>query len=244
MSETPDADLRGEEPAWLARLAGRRPDFVLIAPYMAFLAVMAAQSHVPEAYLPWAIAAKGLAGVWVFWILRRHMPPLGRPYWGLAILVGVLVAAGWAAGDWAFREIGWGGKLFIMSGDRVADDPREGLSALSWWSQVIVRITVATIAVPIVEELFWRAFLLRSLIDWQRFESIPLGTFAWRSFIGTALLSTLQHPEQWGISILCWLAFNALFVWKKSLLFLMIIHGVTNLALYIYVVAYEDWWHW
>jgi CAAX prenyl protease-like protein len=115
---------------------------------------------------------------------------------------------------------------------------------MSWWSQVVVRITVATTVVPIVEELFWRAFLLRSLIDWQQFEKIPLGTFAWRSFIGTALLSTIQHPEQWGVSILCWIAFNALFIWKKSLMFIMIVHGVTNLVLYIYVIAYEDWWHW
>ena len=244
MSENPETDLHADEPVWVTRLAAHRPDVVLMAPYLVFLGVMAVQSHVPEAYMPWAIAAKGLAGAWAFWVLRRYMPPLGKPYWCLAILCGVLVAAGWALGDWAFREIGWGGRMFIMSGERTKVDPTVGLSALSWWSQVVVRITVASLAVPIVEELFWRAFLLRSLIDWQRFEKIPLGTFAWRSFVGTALLSTLQHPEQWGVSILCWLAFNALFVWKKSLLFLMIVHGVTNLALYIYVIAYEDWWHW
>ena len=60
----------------------------------------------------------------------------------------------------------------------------------------------------------------------------------------SSLLSILQHPDNWGVSILCWIIFNALFVWKKSLLCLMITHGVTNLALYTYVVSCGDWAFW
>jgi CAAX prenyl protease-like protein len=123
-------------------------------------------------------------------------------------------------------------------------DPRVGLSAWSWAWQATLRITVATVAVPIVEELFWRAFLLRALIDWHRFERIPIGTFTWVSFLGTSLLSMVQHPDNWAVSVLCWFAYNGLLYWKKSILLLMITHGVTNLALYLYVIYSGDWLFW
>jgi CAAX prenyl protease-like protein len=115
----------------------------------------------------------------------------------------------------------------------------------------VTRILVASTTVAVVEEVFWRGFLLRALIDWSNFEKIPLGTFAWRSFLLTALLSTLEHPDNWAISIPCWFAFNALMYWKKSVLFLVLIHGFTNLFLYIWVilnaVRWEDpsaWMFW
>ena len=105
-------------------------------------------------------------------------------------------------------------------------------------------MTVACTAVPVVEELFWRAFLLRALIDWQNFERIPLGTFTWLSFLGTAAISTLQHPDNWGVSVLCWMAFNAVFYWTRSILCLVLLHGFTNLALYLMVLRVGDWAFW
>jgi hypothetical protein len=38
--------------------------------------------------------------------------------------------------------------------------------------------------------------------------------------------------------------FNGLFYWKRSLLFLMLVHGITNLVLLVYVVGYRDWIFW
>jgi uncharacterized protein len=107
-----------------------------------------------------------------------------------------------------------------------------------------LRMTVACTAVPIVEELFWRAFLLRALIDWQNFERIPLGAFTWFSFLGTAAISTLQHPDNWGVSVLCWMAFNGVFYWTRSILCLALLHGFTNLALYLMVLRVRDWAFW
>ena len=40
------------------------------------------------------------------------------------------------------------------------------------------------------------------------------------------------------------MAFNALFYWKRSILFLVLVHGITNLALYVYVVYTNDWMFW
>jgi len=232
------------EPAWLTQLARRRPDFVFMAPYLAYLLLLPLKDWVPAAYLPWATAARGILGLLVFWSLRRHFPPLGKPHWPIAITAGVLSAMLWVGGEYLFDQIHLGGRFFVFPGVLEVKDPREGLTALSWASQVVLRLAVATITVPIVEEIFWRGFLLRAFINWDRFERVPLGTFAWRAFIGTALLSCLQHPDNWGVSILCWLAWNGLMYWKKSLLCLMITHGVTNLVLYLYVIRTGDWQFW
>jgi CAAX prenyl protease-like protein len=120
-----------------------------------------------------------------------------------------------------------------------------------FWANSLTRIAVAITAVPVVEEIFWRAFLLRALIDWNNFEKLPLGAFTWMSFLGTALLSTVQHPDTWVVSIFCWFAFNGLMYWTRSLLCLVICHGVTNLVLYAWVLFVglylEDaraWWLW
>lgn len=244
MTESTDQSSLGTEPAALERFARDRPDLVMVAPYMAYLLFMMVGGKFPEAYLPWGIALRGVGGFTVFWLFRKHLPALGKPHLGLAIVMGVLCAAGWVAGQKLFDAVGLGGRFFLFPGVPEADDPRVGISAVSWWSQAVLRIGVASVTVPIVEELFWRGFLLRALIDWHRFEKVPLGTFTWVSFLGTSLLSMLQHPDNWAISVLCWFAFNALMYWKKSLLFLMIVHGVTNLALYVYVIAWEDWLFW
>jgi uncharacterized protein len=239
----------GHEPAWLTHLAKRRPDFVMMAPFMAYLVLLPLGDCVGKAYLPWALAAKGVGGLAVFWLLRRHMPPLGRAYWPIGILVGILAAILWVAGQHLFNHlnvysVNLGDRFFLLPGRRQVVDPREGLSAFSWWSQVTLRLAVTAITVPIVEEIFWRGFLLRAFINWDRFETIPLGTFAWRAFLGTALLSVFQHPDNWGVSIFCWLLYNGLMYWKKSLLCLMITHGVTNLVLYTYVIKSGDWQFW
>ena len=75
------------------------------------------------------------------------------------------------------------------------------------------------------------------------FERVPLGKFTWASFVLCSLGSALEHP-QWGVGIACWVVYNLLFYWKKSLLCLMITHGITNLALYVYVFVARDWIFW
>jgi len=227
----------------VTKLGRKQPDLVLMAPFMVYLLLLGLNNRVPQAYMPVAIAIRGIGALIVVWLFRRHFPPIGKAYLGTAIVVGVAVAAGWVAGQHLFNHLGLGTRWFFLDA-KVPHDPREGISDFSWWSQATLRITVACITVPIVEELFWRAFLLRALIQWDRFEKIPLGTFTWFSFLGTSLLSVAEHPDNWGVSILCWFAYNGLMYWRKSILCLIITHGVTNLALYVYVIRAEDWLFW
>ena len=243
MSEQPRDHQAQREAEWVTRMGRNQPDLVLAAPFMAYLLLLGLNDQVPEAYMPVAIAIRGIGALAVVWLFRRHFPPLGKAHLGIAIVAGVAVAAGWVVGQKFFSHIGLGGSWIFLDAKN-PEDPSAGISTFSWYSQATLRISVACITVPIVEELFWRGFLLRAFISWDHFEKIPLGKFTWFSFLGTSLLSIAQHPDNWGVSVFCWFAYNGLMYWKKSILCLIITHGVTNLALYLYVLWAKDWLFW
>ena len=233
---------------WVDRLAASRPDWVLMGPFMVYLALLIPRDYIlPYEWRAAASVLRGVGALLVVWMFRRHFPPWGKPYWLIAVPVGVLVAWGWVAGQHFFNDLGLPQQLPLplFAGEFELVDPRDklGTDAL-FWVTVVTRIAVATTAVPIVEEIFWRAFLLRALVNWRDFDKVPLGQFTWFSFVGVSLLSAVEHPANWGVSILCWMAYNALFCWKKSISCLVITHAVTNLALYVYVVGYNDWMFW
>ena len=229
----------------LDRLAAARPDVPFIAPLLVYLALLSLVYAVPPTWQPAVIGLRGLATLAVFWLLRHHLPPLGRPHWPIAILGGAVFAWGWVVGQHLLEQWGWGGRLPLMPGEKTLADPRDELGAAHlFWATWSLRLIVACTAVPIAEELFWRGFLLRALINWHDFDRVPLGTFTWFSFLGTSLISTLQHPDNWGVSILCWMAFNAVFYWTRSLLCLILLHGFTNLVLYLVVLRVADWSFW
>lgn len=227
------------------RFAASRPDMVLVGPLMVYLALLSLMLVVPPTWQPGAIALRGVASLAVVWLFRRHLPPLGKPHWPIAIVGGALVAWGWVVGQGALEQVGLGGWLPLMPGEKSVVDPRADLGARHlFWATWSLRMLVAVTAVPVVEELFWRGFLLRALIDWHHFDRVPLGKFTWLSFLGTSLISTFQHPGNWGVSIVCWMVFNGVFYWTRSLTCLMLLHGFTNLVLYLIVLRVGDWGFW
>ena len=155
----------------LDRWGASHPDLVLTAPLMVYLLLLGAAHALPENWLPGTIALRGVGSLAVVWMFRRHLPPWGKPHWPIAIFGGALIGWGWVCGQAWLDDLGLSGRLSIFPGSKVVADPREALGAGSllwttWW----VRMTVAITAVPVVEEIFWRAFMLRVLIDWHGFE--------------------------------------------------------------------------
>ncbi len=235
-------DAPREPGGYIARLGSARPDVALFAPLMVYIALLGLASTVPPTWRPAAIAVRGVVSLAVVWAFRRHLPPWGQPHWPIAIFGGAVVAWGWVVGQHAFDQLGLGGRLPLMPGEKIVVDPRDALGAARlFWATWSLRLLVACTAVPVVEELFWRVFLLRALINWHDFDRVPLGRFTWFSFLGTAAISTLQHPDNWGVSVLCWMAFNGVFYWTRSILCLVLLHGMTNLVLYLITLRVDDW---
>lgn len=132
---------------------------------------------------------------------------------------------------------------FLQPESRVAFKPFDELS--NQWALVsflTARLVGIAILVPIAEELFWRGFLLRWLID-PEYEKVSLGEFTPSSCAIVTLMFTLAHPEWLAAAVYC-LLLNGFLYWKKDLWLCIVAHGTSNLALAVYVMATGAWELW
>ena len=132
---------------------------------------------------------------------------------------------------------------WLQPGPRASFNPFENFEDRFSQSLFITfRLIGLALVVPWIEELFWRGFLMRWIIDpdWQR---VPIGEFTWRSSLAVVALFTLAHPEWFAAAVYC-LLINGLLHWKRDLWQCVVAHAVSNLLLGIYVLAYHAWWLW
>lgn len=152
-----------------------------------------------------------------------------------ATLVGVAVLGVWITPQWL---LGADPRLFGFDPTLFAEDPA------MYWFQVGMRFLRLVVAVPLLEEVFWRAFLMRWLIN-ERFTAVPFGAFSWKSFLGTALLFGLAHAgPDFVVAVITGLIYNALAVWTRSLGACVLAHAVTNLILGVYIMRTGQWGFW
>ena len=96
--------------------------------------------------------------------------------------------------------------------------PWQDGTAPHWaWAIAGVRLAGAALVVPVMEELFWRSFALRFLME-KEFKRVPLGAFSWFSFIGVSVAFGMEH-HRWLPGILTGMLY-ALVLYQKKNLFL------------------------
>jgi len=105
------------------------------------------------------------------------------------------------------------------------------------------RIAGTAVLVPVIEELFWRAWLMRYLVS-PDFSNIRLGTYTAMSFWVTALLFASEHGPYWDVGLLAGIAYGWWMVRTKSLADCILAHAVTNLLLAAYVISQGRWEYW
>ena len=105
-----------------------------------------------------------------------------------------------------------------------------------------VRLLGAALVVPVMEELFWRSFLVRYLID-RNFTAVRHGTFTLFTFAATAVLFGLEH-HLWLAGILAGAAYNYIYLRTRSVTQCVLSHAATNFALGVYVVSTGNWLFW
>jgi len=117
-------------------------------------------------------------------------------------------------------------------------------SPILYWLTVAARFARLVVVVPLVEEIFWRGFLMRYLIR-DDFESVSLGAYKAASFFGVAGLFMLVHGmADWPAAFVTGLIYNGLLVKTRSLAACVVAHGVTNLGLGIFIMATRQWGFW
>jgi CAAX prenyl protease-like protein len=100
------------------------------------------------------------------------------------------------------------------------------------------------VVVPLLEEIFWRGFLLRYLVD-EDFSRVPMGAFSWRSFIIVALGFCFEHSmPDWPAAFLTGALYNLVAYRTRSLSSCVLAHAVTNALLGLYVLHTRQWGFW
>jgi CAAX prenyl protease-like protein len=110
------------------------------------------------------------------------------------------------------------------------------------WPLVVLRGCGAVLVVPLMEELFWRSFLMR----WLRgtpFESIDPRTVGLRAIVLSTFVFALAHTL-WLAAVVAGLAYAALYVVSGRLWLPVVAHAVTNALLAVWVVATGQWQFW
>ncbi len=97
--------------------------------------------------------------------------------------------------------------------------------------------------VPMLEELFWRGWLMRWLIS-PKFETVPLGAYQAGSFWITAALFASEHGPYWDVGLVAGIAYNWWMIRTRSLADCILAHAVTNGCLCWYVVVTHRWEYW
>ncbi|MDD2558527.1 MAG: CAAX prenyl protease-related protein [Desulfuromonadaceae bacterium] len=105
-----------------------------------------------------------------------------------------------------------------------------------------VRLCGAVLVVPLMEELFWRSFLIRYLVK-KEFMQVSIGMFTWFSFLATAVLFGLEH-NLYLAGICAGILFNLVLYRTRSIFQCVLSHAVANLALGIYVLNSGNWHFW
>ncbi|HSP44485.1 MAG TPA: CAAX prenyl protease-related protein [Chthoniobacterales bacterium] len=113
-----------------------------------------------------------------------------------------------------------------------------------YWITIIFRFLRLVVVVPLVEEIFWRGFLLRYLIE-ERFTALAIGSFSWLSFTVVTLCFGLAHTwADWIAAVICGAVYNLVAYRTRSLVSCVIAHGVTNSLLGLWVMQTRQWGFW
>lgn len=109
---------------------------------------------------------------------------------------------------------------------------------------ILVRLSGAVLVVPVMEELLWRSFLMRYLIQ-SDFLKIPLGAYKPLAFWMTVGAFTLVHrPWEWPAAVITGILYGGYLVKTQNLKGCILAHAVTNLGLGVYVVLTQQWFFW
>lgn len=189
---------------------------------------------------PWGMAAMYLifpiqtvvcAGVLAFF-WRDYGLERPRAAW-VAGVIGVLAAALWVSPQEVFH---YAPRL---------DGFNPGMFAGGiYWAVLAMRLVRLVAVVPALEEVFWRGFLLRYLID-EDFDTVPFGKYARMANIIVAVGFMLEHsPVDWLAALATGVLYNLVAFRTRSLGSCILAHAITNALLGAFILATRQWGFW
>jgi uncharacterized protein len=115
---------------------------------------------------------------------------------------------------------------------------------VAYWTTITLRLIRLIVVVPLVEEIFWRGFLLRYFIN-ERFYTVPVGTFSWASFAVVTIGFGFAHsPADRVAALITGVLYNCVAYRTKSLASCALAHAMTNLFLGLWIMKTRQWGFW
>ena len=210
-----------------------------VAPFVLFLLLTGVEGEFTR-YYPILYTVKIALVGGLLLGMRRVSPPEVRPHGnglGVAVLAGVLLVFAWVWVDQHSPHL-------ALMGKRVAYDPfRQIGDPMARAAFLAVRFFGLVVIVPLIEETFYRGFLLRFVTDMDDWRRVPVGTFSPAALAANVVLFALSHPE-WLSAAIFAVAMCGLLARTKNLFACVAAHAVTNLLLGLYVIHTGAWQYW
>jgi CAAX prenyl protease-like protein len=222
------------------------PAFARIAPFalfMAFVAVLSwpegPTSRLTEADVRWLVIFRGVAVAAVLGILWRHYlelhdaPLLKARQWLLALASGAAVFVVWITFDsgWAAFDSGASAGFSPLRPDGSIDP-----------MLAFLRLAGLALVVPVMEELFWRSFLLRWIVK-REFLTVDPRHVSFAAFAISSALFASEH-SQWFAGLVAGMVYNAIYMRSGNLWVPIVSHATTNGLLGIWILATGNWQFW
>ncbi len=200
-----------------------------------FLAILAASfiSKAASGHFEWLYPLRFLAASIAIWYYWPELKQINWRFSGLAPLIGTAVFALWLVPSFWTHST-----ETSQLGTTLA-----ALSPLARWSWIAFRVAAAVITVPIAEELAFRGYLARRLVN-REFDTVPFSAITVLSIGLSSVAFGLMHGHQWIVGILAGLAYASLMKWKGRLGDAIVAHATSNLLLAIWVLSRGDWSQW
>lgn len=203
-----------------------------------FLAILAASflSKAASGEFEWLYPLRLLAAAIAIWYYRVELKQIDWRFGWLAPVAGAAVCV----------------VLLIPSFWHHSASPSQLVQALAElsptarWTWIALRIAAAVVTVPIAEELAFRGYLARRLVN-REFDTIPFSAVTILSIAVSSAAFGLLHGGQWPqwiVGIFAGLAYAGAMKWKGRLGDAVVAHATTNLLLAIWVLTRGDWSQW
>ena len=200
-----------------------------------FLAILAASfvSKAASGHFEWLYPLRFLAAAIAIWYYRFELKQIDWRFGWLAPVTGIVVFAVWLVPSFWSRSA-----EASQLGQTLA-----ALSPVARWSWIAFRVAAAVITVPIAEELAFRGYLARRLVN-REFDSVPFSAITILSITVSSAAFGLMHGRQWIVGTLAGLAYAYVMKWKGRLSDAIVAHATSNLLLAVWVLSRGDWSQW
>lgn len=213
-----------------------RAAFVRCAPFGVFIGFLVVSSFLPGVS-PWLAVVRGvvvalvLAWFWGDYRELREASPMSALQWLAAVTLGVGVFLLWVGIDWDWAVAARPGGF----------DPQRADGSLDW-PLTLGRLAGFALVVPVMEELFWRSFLLRWL-ERHDFLAVSPRWVGWRALLLTSALFAVEH-NRWFAGAVGGAVYAGLYMRSGNLWVPIVAHAVTNGMLGVWILVTESWQFW